>query len=144
MPAPESTSLSPPLAAGEPPWTGKWAVGMGLALGTWFIVVAAYRMLLGHALAFTAGPSWLQWLSPRLAVGHLPGVAVAALTLVLGIAWVGAANVYLFQNTLAAWRGVIFLALVSTWFAGGLNVALAAQIVLLCLPVTRRQLAAAS
>ncbi len=144
MPAPESVSIPPPRAAGGPPWTGKWSVGVGLALGTWLIVVAAYRLLLGHALAFTAVPSWLRWFSPRLAVGHLSGVTFAVLTLVLGIAWVAAANVYLFQNTVAAWRGVILLALASSWFAGGLNVVLAAQIVLLCLPITRRQLAARS
>lgn len=52
------------------------------------------------------------------------------------------ANVYLFQNSLPAWRTMVVLVVASSWFTGVVSFVLAAQMILLWLPATRRRLGA--
>ncbi len=141
MPGSISPLASRALGMGEASWAGKVAVALGLALGTWLIVLGVYFALLGPPLPGLVHLPWLGWLVPHLVIGNFAGASWGLLWLALGIAWIAIANVYLFQNTPAAWRAMVILALICSACLGGLDVIVAGQILLLCVPSTRRALA---
>lgn len=133
---PASLSQTAARAPAEPSRAGKIAVGLGLGLGTWLIVTGAYRTLLGRAVL--PDGHLLTWFQPRLAGGGHWGVAASGAVLWLcGIAWMIVANLYLFQNTLPAWRAMVILAVISSGIMGVTSLVLAAQMLLLWLPDTR-------
>lgn len=143
MPVTSTLTAGNTLLPVEPALTGKIAIGLGLALGTWLIVDGAYRCVFGHAALAAAHWRLLEWISPMVAGGgHWSIAATGAMLWTAGILWMIVANVYLFQNSLPAWRAMVLLAVASSWITGVVSWVLAAQMILLWLPGTRRRLRA--
>ncbi|HZT72123.1 MAG TPA: hypothetical protein VE996_00550 [Terriglobales bacterium] len=120
-----------------PPLAAKIAIALGFVLGTWLFVDGVHRLITGDFVRIHGklGP-WadlVRWL------GGNP-MQFAPVLIVLGAAWLVAANVYLFQNSPASWRGMLLMVIFSSWYAGLASLALVVQLCLLLWPSTRAAL----
>lgn len=115
-----------PIADAMPPASAQVAIGLGFLMGVWGLLSGFYCWIAGVRLAASVpGLPWAAW-----------GVGAAA----LGAAWMVAGNLYLFQNRVWVWKTTIVLIVLSSWSAGWAVAVLAAQLILLLLPATRRRL----
>ncbi len=115
------------MASRLPPLSARLAIGMGFLSGTWALVLGLDH-LIGHPLQRDGYPGpWAAW-----------GTAA----ILLGALWMLAGNLYLFQHRRLNWAAMLALVLLSLPFAGWGVWILAAQLVLLLLPSTRRALTA--
>lgn len=109
-----------------PPVPAQVAVALGFLIGTWTLVSGFNGVITGTPLEVWGHPGpWAAW-----------GVGLIA----LGVAWMALGNAYLFQNQLGSWKAYTVLVVVSSFDAGWATLVLIAQLVLLLLPVTRREL----
>lgn len=119
-----------PSAAGSgglPPAGAQVAIILGFLLGTWLLLNGVLCWITGSYLAVPAG--WEQW-SPHW----------ASLVFAFGVLWMVVPNLYLFRNRVVTWKAMVVLVVLSSWNLGVVTFFLAAQLVLLLLPTTRRSL----
>ncbi len=94
-------------------------------------------MLLNGALCWITG----RYIPMPAGWGHW-SPSSAWLVFTFGVLWMLVPNLYLFQNRLRTWKGMMVLVVLSSWNLGILTPVLATQLVLLLLPTTRQALRA--
>lgn len=122
------SSRAQALGNGLPSPAGQAAVVLGFLLGTWMLVDG---LTFGITGAFLPVPA---------TVPPSPGPAMAVLTATFGALWMIIPNLFLFQNRLATWKAMLVLVVATSWYVGAATPLLLAQLVLLLLPATQRQL----
>ncbi len=114
-------------STGLPPLAAQVAIVLGVLLGTWMLLNSVHFWITGN---YVHAPAALLAWTP----------STAWVVFAFGVFWMVVPNVYLFRNRLGAWKVMLLLAVVSSWNLGWIAPILAAQIVLLALPATRRGL----
>lgn len=106
-------------------------------LGTWSLVDGLHRLITGDFVRIhrQLGP-WANLVSRAgLNPMHFGPVLIA-----MGLLWLIAANLYLFQNSVKSWKFLLIVVIASSWYVGVATLFGAVQVALLLSPPTRRAL----
>lgn len=120
-----------------PPATGRIAIALGFILGTWSLVDGLHRLITGDFVRIHGqlGP-WANLVSRA----GLNPMQFGPVLIVMGLVWLVAANLYLFQNSVPSWKFLLVIVIASSWYAGVATLFEIAQVALLLAPPTRRAL----
>lgn len=120
-----------------PPVSGRIAIALAFLLGTWSLVDGLHRLITGDFVRIHGqlGP-WANLVSRA----GLNPMQFGPVLIAMGITWLVAANLYLFQNSLATWKFLLIVVIANSWYVGVGTAFAVAQVALLLLPLTRRAL----
>lgn len=120
-----------------PPFPGKVAIALSFILGTWSLVDGLHRLITGDFVRIHGqlGP----WANLVGRAGLNP-MQFGPVLIVMGLAWLVAGNLYLFQNSVASWKFLLIVVLVSSWYVGVGTFVEVAEVALLLVPATRHAL----